>query len=196
MRLEIHHKIAKKICEELKELGLHFHKESFLLGNLFPDLIHSYFWCKHEYPASRNILRKKIEQLKKRPIFFSFRMGVLTHYISDYFCYPHTRIFDQGMAQHIMYELRQKVPKRFYKLSLVVKSFAIEELDKLIALYENIRPHLKDNDYDFHMAVLVASGFFQAAYKYFSYENFKHGIYIDDLVQLKKSYPIQDFETA
>ena len=160
MRLEIHHKIAKKICEELKGLGLHFNKESFLLGNLFPDLIHSYFWCRHEYPASRNFIYKKIEQLKKRPIFFSFRMGVLTHYISDYFCYPHTKGFDQGITQHIMYELRQKVPKKIYKLSLEVKSFAIEELDKLVTWYENFRPHLNDDGYDFHMAVFVASGFF------------------------------------
>ena len=167
MRLEIHYRIAKKISEDIKGLGLHFHKESFLFGNLFPDLIHSYFWCRHEYPSSRNILRIKIEQLKKSPVFFSFRMGVLIHYISDYFCYPHTSVFGQGIAQHIMYELRQKVPNKFYKFSFEVKSFAIEELDKLVAWYENFRPHLKDDDFDFQMAVLVALGFFQAASEFF-----------------------------
>ena len=165
MRLEIHYRVAKKICTEVKEQGLHLNEMAFLLGNLFPDLIQSYFWCRHEYPASRDFLIKKIEKLKKKPLFFSFQLGILTHYICDYFCYPHSRVYESSMLQHILYELRYKVPKGFSKLSLNIKCFAIEELDKCVNCYEEIRPLFMDGDYDFLMAAHVSSGFLQAAYQ-------------------------------
>jgi len=163
MRIDIHYKIAKRICAETKELGLHLHEKSFLFGNLFPDLIQSFFWCRHEYSASREYLKKKIEKLKKKPFLFSFQLGILTHYICDYFCYPHSRIYDKSMLQHILYELRQKTPKNFLKMSLDIKSFAIEELDKFVDCYEDIRPYFMDDEYDFQMAAHVSTGFLQAA---------------------------------
>jgi len=166
MRLEIHHKIAKRISGELKELGIKLHEELFFFGNFFPDLIHSYFWRKHEYHVSRNYLHKKIENLKKRPFFFSFHLGILTHYISDYFCYPHSGVYNKGILDHIRYEISQKVPEKFLKTRLSVKCFAIDELDKFVAWYEKFRPLFWDDEQDFHMAVLVSSGFLQAAYEW------------------------------
>ena len=166
MRLAIHYKIAKKISCELKGMGIQLHEGSFLFGNFFPDLIHSYFWCKHEYPVSRDYLHRKIEYLKKRPFFFSFQLGVLTHYISDYFCYPHSRVYDKGILDHIRYEISQRVPEKISKMSLDIKHFAIEELDKFVAWYETFRPLFKDDEQDFSMAVHVSSGFLQAAYEW------------------------------
>lgn len=184
MRLEIHYKIAKKISDELKDLGIQVHERSFLFGNFFPDLIHSYFWCKHEYPVSRDYIRKKIESLKKRPLFFSFQLGILTHYISDYFCYPHSRVYDKGILDHIKYELSQKVPENFSKISLNIRYFAIEELDKFVDWYEKFRLLFKDDEQDFNMAVLVSSGFLQAAYEWVSVDMF------NDQIEWEGSYPV------
>ena len=182
MRLEIHYRIAKKISAEIKELGFHLHERSFLLGNLFPDLIHSYFWCRHEYPVSRDFLRRKIERLKKHPVFFSFQLGILTHYISDYFCFPHSKVFDKGIFHHIIYELRQKVPCNFFKLSVNIKTFAIEELDKFVDWYEKFRPLFEDDAQDFQMAALVSSSFVQTAYQWLFFERLGHTSLIDDLI--------------
>ncbi|MDR2596479.1 MAG: zinc dependent phospholipase C family protein [Treponema sp.] len=165
MRLEIHYRIAKKISAEIKELGFNLHETSFIFGNFFPDLIHSYFWNRHEYPVSRNYLQKMIERLKKKPLFFSFQLGILTHYLSDYFCYPHSRVYDKGIFDHIMYEIRQKVPKEFYTLNLNIQSFAIEEVDKWVSWYEKFRPLFEDDANDFHVAAIVSCGFMQAAYQ-------------------------------
>jgi hypothetical protein len=164
MRLEIHYRIGRKVCGELKELGLHVNEKLFLLGNFYPDLIHSYLWCKHEYQHSREYIGKKIEQLKKQPLFFSFHLGILTHYICDYFCYPHSGVYDKNVFHHIMYELKQKVPKELYKTKLTVKSFTIEELGKFVKWYESIRPFDDNDDSDFHIAAAVAVNFLQAAY--------------------------------
>ncbi|MDR0496929.1 MAG: zinc dependent phospholipase C family protein [Treponema sp.] len=164
MRLKIHHKIGKEVCGELMELGCQVHEKLFLLGNIFPDLIHSYLWCKHEYEHSKEYIRKKLDILKKRPRLFSFHLGVLTHYICDYFCYPHSTGYDKGLVQHIIYELRQKVPERIYRSRLSVSAFSIEELDGFVKWYENFRGIFDDDDSDFHIAAMVASNFLQAAY--------------------------------
>jgi hypothetical protein len=164
MRLEIHYRIGKKVCGELKELGLYVNEKLFLLGNFYPDLIHSYLWRKHEYRYSKAYIAKKIEQLKKRPLFFSFHLGILTHYICDYFCYPHSGVYDKSVFHHIMYELNQKVPKELYKTKLTIKSFTIDELGKFVKWYEHIRPFEDNDDSDFHIAAAVAANFLQAAY--------------------------------
>ena len=163
MRLVIHHKIGQHVCSELKELGCRINEKLFLLGNLFPDLIHSYLWCRHEYQHSREFIRKKLNMLNERPKLFSFHLGVLTHYICDYFCYPHSFCYDKGLVQHILYEIRQKAPKNYYKTKLNITAFSIEELDKLVKWYEDFRESL-DDDSDFHIAAMVSSNFLQAVY--------------------------------
>ena len=165
MRIEIHHKIGKKVCGELKELGCHVHEGLFLVGNIFPDLIHSYIWCRHEYQHSREYIRKKLDMLKRKPHLFSFHLGVLTHYICDYFCYPHSSCYDKGLIQHIIYEIRQKVPERTYKTDLNITAFSIEELDRFVNWYESFRSSFEGNgESDFQIAAMVASNFLQAAY--------------------------------
>ena len=163
MRIDIHFSIAKRICAEIKGLGFHLNEKSFLFGNLFPDLIQSYIWRRHEYHDSKDYIRKKIESFKKRPFFFSFQLGIVTHYICDYFCYPHSSVYDKGLLQHIIYEHRQKVPKNLFNLNIDIPSFSIEELDKFVGWYERFRHLLNDDDHDFQMAALVSSCFLQAA---------------------------------
>ncbi|MDR0302668.1 MAG: zinc dependent phospholipase C family protein [Treponema sp.] len=173
MKLEIHYRIAKKISGEIKGLGFKLNEKSFLLGNLFPDLIQSYVWRRHEYSASREYFRKKMSRLTKKPLFFSFQLGELTHYICDYFCYPHSRVYNKNILHHILYEINQKVPKNLFKLNVDIKFFAIEELDKFVGWYENFRPLFEDSCHDFHIASLVSSWFIQAGYKAFFNKQFK-----------------------
>jgi len=164
MRLEIHHKIGKMVCGELKELGCQINEKLFLLGNIFPDLIQSYVWCRHEYKHSRKFLQRKLDILKKRPKLFSFHLGVLTHYICDYFCYPHSTGYDKGLIYHITYEIRQKVPEKIHRTKLNIVGFTIEELDKFVELYESFCTYFRDDEADCQIAATVASNFLLAAY--------------------------------
>jgi hypothetical protein len=164
MRMEIHHKIGKAVCGELRKSGCRIDERLFLLGNLFPDLIHSYIWCRHEYQHSREYIRKKMDMLKKRPKLISFHLGILTHYICDYFCYSHSSCFGKGLIQHIIYEVKQKIPEKIYKTNLNVKACTIEELDRFVIWYESFCAFIEDDESDFHIATMVASNFLQAAY--------------------------------
>ena len=164
MRLDMHHRIGKKVCNELKELGCHVNEKLFLLGNIFPDINHSYIWRRHDYQHSREYVRRKMEILQKRPWLFSFHLGVLTHYISDYFCYPHSSGYDKGLVHHIIYEIRQKIPGRVYKINLNIKAFTIEELDRFVKWYESFRISFANEESDFMIAAMVAYNFLKIAY--------------------------------
>jgi hypothetical protein len=67
-----------------------------------------------------------------------------------------------------VYEIRQKVPAKITKLKFSIKSFAIEELDKLVEWYEKSRHLAMDDDHDYNIAALVSFGFLEAAYKCFT----------------------------
>ena len=165
MRLKIHHNIGKKVYIELKDLDCKISKTLFLFGNVFPDLIYSYIWRRHEFKHSRKIIEKKIITLKKRTRFYSFHMGILTHYICDYFCFPHSTIYNKGLIKHIIYEMQQKVPDKIYKTKLNIKAFTIEELEKLVRCYEKLVFTVNSSHMiDFHLASIVTSNFLQAAY--------------------------------
>jgi hypothetical protein len=164
MRLRIHHKIGKKVCNELKELGCYVNERLFLLGNIFPDLCKSYIWRRHEHQHSRDYVRQKIEILKERPRLFSFHLGVLAHYICDYFCYPHSTGYDKGLIHHIIYEVQQKAPEKVFKTNLNIKAFTIEELDRFVEWYDDFRSFYTSQELDSSFAAMVACNFLQAAY--------------------------------
>ena len=164
MRLKIHHTIGKNVCSELRESGLYIHEKLFLFGNLFPDLIHSYLWRRHEYKDSREYIRKKLEKIKKRPWAFSFHLGIISHYICDYFCYPHSTCYKSGFIQHILYEIRQKVPENLYKLKMNGLTFSIDDLDMLVEWYSTFRSVITDDESDFLIASNVTFRFLQATY--------------------------------
>ena len=164
MRLDIHHNIGKKVCGELKELGCYLNETLYLFGNIFPDIIQSYLWRRHEYLHSREYIRKRIEILKRNPRLFSFHLGVLTHYICDYFCYPHSSGYDKGLIHHILYEVQQKAPKKVYRINLKIAAFTIEELDRFVEWYEDFRALFESDESDFQIAAMVASNFLKVAY--------------------------------
>ena len=164
MRLEIHNDIAKMICSEIRRLGFHIHKTLFLFGNLFPDIIQSYIWCRHEYKYSREYIRKKINRIKNKPLFFSFHLGILAHYICDYFCYPHTTFYNEGFINHVAYEVNQKIPEKFIRLNMPINKITIEELDKYVDWFESFRSFIDDDESDYHIASTVALNFLEAAY--------------------------------
>ena len=165
MRLEMHYRIAKEITADFREKKLKLNSFLFIIGNLFPDLIHSYLWQRHEYHQSQNYICKKLEQIKKKPHFFSFHLGVLTHYICDFFCYSHSRAFGKNLFHHIIYELRQKPSKKLRQINLAIESFTIQELAKYIDWYESSRSlYRDDHEYDYSIAVLFSVNFLRAAY--------------------------------
>ena len=96
-----------------------------MLGSILPDLDRRMSKIPHEIDAAlplvENIVTNFSNQFCENTIFKritkSLQMGVICHFISDYFCNAHTSRFKGSIYQHHVYEFRMmwhmKRSKRF-----------------------------------------------------------------------------------
>lgn len=115
MNLFNHLGIAIKLKHNI-EMNFHIRLKTinFLLGSIKPDISSRYINIPHYKKDSegfiqeeiRSILEEKIYEFTKCTSNFSERLGVITHYLSDFFCYAHSDYFTGGMPKHYIYEMQ------------------------------------------------------------------------------------------
>ncbi len=96
-----------------KELDVKLNTFSFLLGNVKPDISSKYVNIPHFKKDSNDFVRNEIKSILYCRVYqgkrcthdFSERLGIITHYISDFFCYAHSGHFTGSMAEHYLYEI-------------------------------------------------------------------------------------------
>lgn len=121
MRKKSHISLARYLVHNVKDENLQKHKWSFYLGSILPDIKPSFIYKRHEITATYPKLRKEIEKLsegkkhhgKKGRAYF-LDLGQVTHYLADYFTYPHNKTFHGGFREHCSYEERLKRDLRAY----------------------------------------------------------------------------------
>ena len=135
MKLKQHREIAITVIGQINPQLLesfHFNKTAYLFGSMAPDL-------NCVYPAHRlDTTRKRFCIHVKRvdnsimDLIKSFELGVITHYICDYFCYAHS--IESVGHKHIIYENMLKKYFKEYKqeaLSGIEKEELLKIWDKL-----------------------------------------------------------------
>jgi hypothetical protein len=105
--------MGNRIFFRLRDSGLFLLRFWFLLGNLAPDLCLSFIFRRHEYAASGMSLKRMMHRLfegrfNPHSVLFSYCLGIISHYVCDYFCYSHHPSFKGGLRKHIVYEIRQR----------------------------------------------------------------------------------------
>lgn len=110
-----HTKVARILLDYVEEsCGVQFDHAAFVYGNLKPDLKGEYFKKRH-YPSIMfdEVMERikafaanyRIEQENGRAL--SVELGVICHYMTDFFCYPHNDdIYDHNLLAHYIYEKR------------------------------------------------------------------------------------------
>lgn len=105
--------------EGMEPLGQH--KGSFYLGSILPDCVPSFLVRKHTFEDSFAVLEKEIRKLvshfdpeKGINCYFCRHLGVITHYVSDYFTFPHNANYDGKLKDHCIYEEELKHAIRSY----------------------------------------------------------------------------------
>ena len=105
--------------EGMETLGQH--KGSFYIGSILPDCIPSFLVRKHTIEDSFKVLEKEFEKLvshfdpnKGADRYFCRHLGVITHYISDYFTFPHNANYPGKLKDHCIYEEALKHEIRAY----------------------------------------------------------------------------------
>ena len=95
-----------------------------LVGSVLPDiLVHTYL-MGHTWKASGAMILNKLEKLEQSDslnIWTVLRLGMILHYIEDFFTMSHSRFFQGNLLEHIGYEMRlqryiQATFNRRYKL--------------------------------------------------------------------------------
>lgn len=91
--------------------GLGEHRKAFYLGSILPDCVPSFITRKHRIDTTFEILKKEIRKLtedfnpnKGLNRYYCRHLGVITHYLADYFTYPHNKIFQGNLREHCSYE--------------------------------------------------------------------------------------------
>ena len=104
------------------------HKAAFKFGSLAPDLVPSFITKKHEIEGTFNIVHKKMgkvldsyENGRGLTMIETKDLGVITHYLADYFTFPHNKEYTGSLKDHVMYEKELK-----YALKDFIKSVDVD----------------------------------------------------------------------
>lgn len=119
-----------------KEQGFKINKLAFMYGCIKPDINNEDIQCPHILDESISSVNKYSEKLITNNISikaFSVSLGVICHFICDYFCLYHNGEYKlRGVFPHILYEI-----KLHYKflISLIMGKL---KFDKYIPSKDNL----------------------------------------------------------
>ena len=115
MRKKSHISLARYLVREMKLDGLEKHKKAFYLGSILPDLTPKMITSPHEFSTSYDGLRCTIRSIAAEGVEEEWnervlwrRVGVVLHYVADYFTFPHNTSFNGNLKDHCIYESEMK----------------------------------------------------------------------------------------
>ena len=114
MKSASHHAMGHLLYEALSEQGIQLDRELFVLGNLLPDYLpelilnpHFTLKCQREIHIFTEALAgQPVTRGEQLPPEYALRLGILCHYLTDYFTFAHTPEFRLGLKEHRAYEQR------------------------------------------------------------------------------------------
>ena len=112
MKSASHHAMGHLLYEALTEQGIQLDRELFVVGNLLPDYLpelilnpHFTLKCQREIHIFTEALAgQPVTRGEQLPPEYALRLGILCHYLTDYFTFAHTPEFRLGLKQHGAYE--------------------------------------------------------------------------------------------
>ena len=152
MQKKSHISLARYLVEVLNDEELKKHRFSFYLGSILPDIKPSFIYRRHEidetYQAvKKNILRlaegKKAVEKEKKGRKYYMDLGQISHYLADYFTFPHNKIYTGSLKEHCSYEKKLKYNLQHYLQSgeatkQRLKSFDVKSAEGLCDFIEQI----------------------------------------------------------
>ena len=114
MKSASHHAMGHLLYEALTKQGVSLDQELFVLGNMLPDYLpelilnpHFTLKCQREIHIFTEALAgQPLAKGEQLPPEYALRLGILCHYLTDYFTFAHTPEFRLGLREHGAYEQR------------------------------------------------------------------------------------------
>ena len=167
MLIDTHIILANNILRQANGKKIYLiNKRRFIWGNIKPDCASKYKFKKHYYDESITMILDKIKELASLSvgdIYYSFgkkkfseELGVVCHFLSDFFCVPHNQRweFKHSMKKHVVYEKNLAKFAKLYKFkSYIDSNLSLEDLEEFIVAhqrqYEKGESFRNDLEYSF-----------------------------------------------
>ena len=111
MRKKSHICLAYYLINTVDNQMLDEHKKAFAVGSILPDCKPSFVTKRHTFDETFDMVKGYIDRCSKEAFSFEdiktayyTRLGEITHYIADYFTFPHNKHFDGSLSEHCIYE--------------------------------------------------------------------------------------------
>lgn len=121
MRKKSHISLARHMVEVMDDEELKKHRLLFYIGSVLPDIKPSFLYKRHEmtstFPAIRTHIKRLSEGekvLKRKNRKYYLDLGQISHYLADYFTFPHNRNYPGSLKDHCSYEEKLKLDLREY----------------------------------------------------------------------------------
>ncbi len=121
MRKKSHMSLSMYLVNNMDSELLENHKKAFIVGSILPDCKPSFVTTKHNMEETFDIVCKFIDELtvdtngfKRISTAYCRRLGEVTHYLADYFTFPHNEIFHGTLREHCQYEKHLKKALKAY----------------------------------------------------------------------------------
>ena len=120
MRKKSHIALARYLVRNSYSLDLFQHKKAFYFGSIQPDLNPGMISAPHEFESSytelKNMILELIEGVHGGQDSSSFwrNLGIVLHYIADYFTFPHNSNYGGSLKDHCLHERDMKHFLRYF----------------------------------------------------------------------------------
>ena len=121
LRKKSHISVARYLMNSNGMECLQQHKKSFYIGSILPDCTPSFLTRRHSIDETLDILKKEIDNLtihydfeKGLSRYYCRHLGIITHYVADYFTFPHNKVYPGNLKDHCIYEEDLKHAIRSY----------------------------------------------------------------------------------
>lgn len=111
MRKKSHISVAKGVISGLELEERINHRLFFYIGSIWPDCIPSFITRRHCIEDTFDIFKHNMDKFVRKfnsrrdmGIISTWRMGVMLHYIADYFTFPHNSNYTGNLRAHCRYE--------------------------------------------------------------------------------------------
>ncbi len=106
-----HIRLAKYLANKQEFSCLNNHRLGFFLGSILPDCVPSFITRRHRIEATFSILKEELQKIEVRSkvdFYFCLHLGIILHYVADYFTYPHNCAFHGTFMEHCIWEWKQQ----------------------------------------------------------------------------------------
>ena len=128
-----------------QQLGVELDRWTFVRWNFLPDIAPSLLKLSHFKKDIYDLVMERAEKLARdgeemSVQEYSKQLGILCHFMADFFCYAHSETFDGTKIGHLKYELKMQFYgyRRRDMLHAVDLIANAAEIDRSAALYEQI----------------------------------------------------------